>query len=224
MSDLPRREEIEFRRRPVPAALAIRSRQKRGSMNRLISNFVIAGMAAPCLFGCGGQPLGASFSVTGPVHVSKPGVPYLTYTAVTRAGANPEIVYFMIIKPPKSPDGSQQSSNGESSAIGLNGHAKSKITINGKELTVEYRMTVRPDGPLDTESFTVGGKKQSFDKGRVFLVDLSADPIRIDQHDVKLPTTMPDLRNPMASADFAESTLKELEGNPTIDDFTRPLR
>ena len=131
----------------------------------------------------------------------------------------------MIIKPPESQTGGQQqSSNGESSAIGLNGHAKSKITINGKELTVEYKMTVRTDGTLDTESFVVGGKKQSFDKGRVFLVDLSADPIHIEPHDVKLPTTIPDLSNPVASIGLAESTLKELEEDPAIAEFTRPLR
>jgi hypothetical protein len=194
-------------------------------MIRLISYFVITGMTGLCLAGCGRQNVATSFSLSGPNQVSKPGQPFMTYTVVTRPGGNQEFVYFMVIKPPEAPNGvQQQSSSSQSSSIGLNGQAKSTITLNGKELTVEYKMTVRRDGTLETESFSVGGTKQAFDKGRVFLIDLSTEPIRIVPHDVNLPTTILDLFNPTAIETVAERTLKELEQDPAIAEFTRPLR
>jgi hypothetical protein len=52
----------------------------------------------------------------------------------------------------------------------------------------------------------------------------STEPISIVPHDVKLPTTIPDLFNPAAVETVAESTLKELEQDPAIAEFTRPLR
>lgn len=194
-------------------------------MIRRISRFLLAGITVLWLTGCGGQNIPTNFSLSGPNHISKPGQPFVTYTVVTRAGGNREFVYFMVIKPPEPANGMrQQTSSGQSSAIGLNGQAKSTITINGKELAVEYKMTVRSDGTLDTESFVVGGKKQAFEKGRVFLVDLSTEPIGIVQHDAKLPGTIPpDLRNLVAIESLAESTLKELEKDPAIAEFTRPL-
>jgi hypothetical protein len=132
----------------------------------------------------------------------------------------------MIIKPPERRDGgNQHAGTSEASTSGGKGHAKSKTTINGKELTAEYNVTFCPDGELATESFELGGKNQSFDKGRVFLVDLSTDPISILPRDVKLPATLPpDLHNPKAWESLAESTLKELEQNPAIGEFTHALR
>jgi hypothetical protein len=141
------------------------------------------------------------------------------------SGGEAGIRLFYGHQPPQPTNGGpQHSSGGEGSAIGLNGKTKSKITLNGKELTVEYKMTVRPDGTLETESFVVGGKNQSFDKGRIFLVDLSTEPISIVPHDVKLPTTIPDLFNLAAVETVAESALQELEKDPAIAEFTRPLR
>jgi hypothetical protein len=195
------------------------------TMIRLISYFLVTEMTVLCLAGCGRQNVPTSFSLSGPNQISKPGQPFTTYTVVTRQGGNREFVYFMVIKPPEAPNGvRQQTSSSQSSSIGRNGQAKSKINLNGKEVTVEYKMTVRPDGTLETESFAVGGKNQSFDKGRVFLVDLSTEPIRILPHDMTLSTTIPDLLNPTAIETVAESALKELEKDPAIAEFTRPLR
>jgi hypothetical protein len=194
-------------------------------MIRRIPCLLVTGTMMLCLAGCGGQNVPTSFSLSGPNHFSKPGQPFITYTVVTRAGGNREFVYFMVVKPPEPANGMRhQSSSGQSSAIGLNGQAKSEITLNGKKLTVEYTMTVRTDSTLDTESFIVSGKKQAFEKGRIFLVDLSTEPIRIVQHDTKLSDTIPDLRNPAANDSLAVSTLDELEKDPAIAEFTRPLR
>jgi hypothetical protein len=193
-------------------------------MLRRFSYFLFTGTAVLCLAGCGVQNVPTNFSLSGPSQVSKPGQPFMTYTVVTRADGNREFVYFMIIKPPGPANGMrQQTTSSESSAIGLNGQAKSKISLNGKELTIEYKMKVRPDGTLETESFVVGGKNQVFDKGRVFLVDLSTDPMRVEAHVARLSSPIPDLRNPMAADGLAESTLKELEQDPAIAEFTRPL-
>src|SRR5437870_2773058 len=107
-------------------------------MIRRVSRFFLTGMTVLCLAGCGGQNVPTNFSLSGPNHVSKPGQPFITYTVVTRAAGNREFVYFMVIKPPEPANGArQQTSSGQSSWSGLNGHAKSRITINGKELAVE---------------------------------------------------------------------------------------
>jgi len=179
-----------------------------------------------CVAGCGRQSVPTNFSLSGPNQVSKPGLPFMSYTIATRAGGNPEFVYFLIVKPPAPPKGGgqQSSTSSEGSAAGRNGRAKSKFMFNGKEVTTDYKMTAHADGTLESQSFEIGGKKQSFEKGRVFLVDLSTEPISITPHDVALPTTIPDLRNLTASEDLARSTLKELEKDPEIAKFTRSLR
>ena len=183
------------------------------------------GLLGLLLAGCGRDTGPTNFSLSGPNHVSKPGLPFMSYTIATRAGGDPEFVYFLIVKPPAPRPGGQQTSNSsESSAVGRKGHAKSKFMFNGKEVTADYKMTAHADGTLETESFEIGGKKQSFEKGRVFLVDLSTEPITVTPHDAALPTTIPDLRNLTASEDLARSTLKELEKVPEIAKFTRPLR
>jgi hypothetical protein len=150
----------------------------------------------------------------------------MSYTIATRAGGSPEFVYFLIVKlpAPREGGGQQSSSSSEGSAVGRNGRAKSRFMFNGKEVTTEYKMTAHADGTLETESFEIAGKKQSFEKGRVFLVDLSAEPMTITPHDVALPTTIPDFSKPGAAQDLAETTLKELERDPDIAKFTRPLR
>jgi len=177
------------------------------------------------LAGCRGETGPTNFSLSGPNQVSKPGLPFMSYTIVTRAGASPEFIYFLIVKPPASRGGGQQSStSSESSSVGRNGRAKAKFMFNGKEVTTDYKMTAHADGTLESESFEIGGKKQSFEKGRVFLVDLSTDPVTVTPHDAALPTTIPDLRNPTAVQNLAQTTLKELEQDPEIAKFTRPLR
>ena len=194
-------------------------------MNRRMKRFA-AVLAMLCVAGCGRQSVPTNFSLSGPNQVSKPGLPFMSYTIATRAGGNPEFVYFLIVKPPAPPKGGgqQSSTSSEGSAAGRNGRAKSKFMFNGKEVTTDYKMTAHADGTLESQSFEIGGKKQSFEKGRVFLVDLSTEPISITPHDVALPTTIPDLRNLTASEDLARSTLKELEKDPEIAKFTRSLR
>ena len=109
-------------------------------MIRQISYFLVTGMTVLGWSGCSGQNVPTTFSLSGPNQVSKPGLPYMTYTVVTRQGGNREFVCFMIIKPPEPANGiRQQTTNSQSSAIGLNGQAKSKISLNGKELNVEYK-------------------------------------------------------------------------------------
>jgi hypothetical protein len=195
-------------------------------MNRLIWVAAIAGTTLLCLAGCGRESGPTNFSLSGPNQVSKPGLPFMSYTIATRAGGNPEFVYFLIVKPPapRKGGGQQSSNSSEGSAVGRKGRAKSKFMFNGKEVTTDYKMTAHADGTLETESFEIGGKKQTFEKGRVFLVDLSAEPVTITPHDVAFPTTIPDLSKPRAAEGLAETTLKELEKDPDIARFTRPLR
>ena len=198
-------------------------------MIRQIGCCLVMGMSALYLAGCGdqgGPSAPTRFSLSGPHQVSKPGQPSMTYTVVTRPDGNREFIYFMIVKPPEPANGvRQQSTSFETSSNGVNGYAKSTITLNGKQLTVDYKMTVHPDGTLETESFLVDGQIQKFDKGRVFLVDLTAEPIRIVAHDVKLSTTIPDALNKFGAAEkLAQGTLQELEKDPVIAEFTRLLK
>jgi hypothetical protein len=97
--------------------------------------------------------------------------------------------------------------------------AKAKMTINGKELTVDYKMKVRPDNSLESETLEINGKNQALGNGRVFLVDLSSSPVRVVPHEVKLGTPEAGLTNPMAFEKQGEGLLGELQQNPAVAEF-----
>lgn len=193
-------------------------------MIRRILCFLVAGFSLTFSAGCGAN-LGASFSLSGPHVVAKEGKPFMVLTTVENAGGNREFAYFIVIKPPELPGGGrQQSSTGEANAAGRKGFAKLKAKFNGRDLIVEYTRTARADGALESESLKLDGTNPSLDKGRVFLVDLSSEPIGVAQHDLKLPTTIPEIVNPQVAEKLAESTLSELEKDSAIAEFTRRLR
>src|SRR5882724_2832566 len=125
-------------------------------MNRLMAYILVAGLTVQGLSGCGGappMPQGASFSLSGPCIVARPGKPVTLFTTVNRQDGSRDYVYVLVIKPPEPPNGiPQQTSSSESNASGLVGVAKAKATINGRELTVDYKMTVRPDNSLESET------------------------------------------------------------------------
>jgi hypothetical protein len=168
------------------------------------------------------MPPGASFSLAGPCIISKPGSPRLVFTTVNRQDGSRDYVYVLVIKPPEPQNNmAQQTSSSESNASGLVGIAKTKMTINGKALTVDYKMTVRPDNSLESEVLEINGKSQALGSGRVFLVDLSNTPMTVVPHEVKLSTPAAGLTNPMAIEKQAEKTLADLEQDSAVAEFVQ---
>jgi hypothetical protein len=165
------------------------------------------------------------FTISSPNEVRKAGQPLLLHTVATGSGGEREFVYFMVIRPPDPPsNGPQHSSSSQGGFIGRDGHEKFEVMVNGRKLTGEHKVTLRPDWTVETESLVIDGKNRPLGEGRVFLVDLSSDPISIVPRDVKLPTTIPDLADRAAIDTLGENTLKDLEQDPVIAEFIRPLR
>lgn len=195
---------------------------------RLMSYLVVAGITVQGLSGCSGTsapiPQGANFSMSGPSFISKVGTPTTLFASIRRQDGSREFVYFMVIKPPDPSRGTAQASSGESNASGVNGVVKFKMTINGTDLVVDYKMTARPDSSTESESLVVNAQNQPLDKGRVFLVDLSANPISIVPHDVKLPAPTADATNPWIGEEQAQIVLKALEPDPDVAKFIKALR
>src|SRR5687767_3443309 len=84
-------------------------------------------------------------------------------------------------------------SSGRVTSDGATGIAAGTISINGKDLSVEYRATIEAHEGLQRESLAIEGVHQPLEKGRVFLVDLTTYPISVVQHDLKLPRDVPDV-------------------------------
>jgi hypothetical protein len=169
-------------------------------------------------------PQGADFSMAGPSFISKPDTPTTLFASIRRQGGSREFVYFMIIKLPSSAGGMTQNTSGQSHAIGRDGVVKFKLTNNGKELVVDYQTTVRADSSSESETLLVNAKSQPLDKGRVFLVDMSADPLTIVPHDIQLPAPTADATNPMLAEKQAQPVLKLLEQDPAVAEFLQSLR
>jgi hypothetical protein len=78
------------------------------------------------------------------------------------------------------------------------GESKQTLTIDGKTLQVDYRVTLdRATKKLSRETLTINDKPVDIGKGRVFLVDLTTTPPTWKQ----LPATLP--------SEVAESTSKK---------------
>lgn len=199
------------------------SARRAGTLLALISCFLAVGIAVSCLAGCNDQNVGVSLA--GPTYAWLPNRPAVSYTALARNGGDLELVYFLIIKPSADRNGGrQQSINYQASSNRSSGSARSRMTLNGSELSVEYNVTVRRDGSLGTESLLIGGQNQPLEKGRVLLVDLSTAPIAIIPNDVNLTTPVPVSAKTEDMKTFVESALVELERDPAIAEFVRPLK
>lgn len=184
-----------------------------------------------CLVGCskppgktvisGGGAISGDFSISSAnLVVVEPQQPAVAWNMVQPPGEGRRIAYFMILKyPPQG--GSSQGYSGDVSNDGRTGRSAGTITINGKDLSFDYRATIETGKGLKEELLSIKGIDQPLEKGRVFLIDLTADPISVVQHDLKLPKDVPDASSATDAEALAKSTLAELEKSSAVSEFIK---
>lgn len=109
------------------------------------------------------------------------------------------------------PEKSSASSNGKIRLLDFN----EELRID--ELSLAYSYKAKFDQIKDTlisEEMTIHGKRIDLTDGRVFVVDMSSEPVKVQQINVKLPS------NP--NLDFIESTSEyKLNTNRWLEEITR---
>lgn len=88
---------------------------------------------------------------------------------------------------------------------------KHVLTLDGKSLTLVYAAEVSADGTkLTRESLSVNGKAADLSKGRVLLIDLTAEPMHWEAKKVTLPAEVGPAKDAKAAEDVARSVLAEI--------------
>ncbi len=100
-----------------------------------------------------------------------------------------------------------------------------EIEVSGKKLQIVHKADFEPQETPDLkESFEVDGKPIDLSGGRVFLVDLTAEPPGIKQRDVDLPEELPDPTSSVKTVEtLARQTLAAIrEQDKDVDSFLAP--
>src|SRR5262249_29182189 len=98
-----------------------------------------------------------------------------------------QLRYFIVFKHRLAADGAVEFS-GEADAAENLAESKEEVSVDGKTLKIEYRLTLEAKGsPISKETLVLNGKSVDLARGRVLLVDLTAAAIRWEQRKVDLP-------------------------------------
>ena len=100
-----------------------------------------------------------------------------------------------------------------------------EIEVSGNKLQIVHKADFEPQETPDLkESFEVDGKPVDLSGGRVFLVDLTAEPPGVKQRDVDLPEELPDPTSSVKTVEtLARQTLAAIrEQDKDVDSFLAP--
>ena len=89
---------------------------------------------------------------------------------------------------------------------------KHTLTLDGKTLVIGHTVEVSADGKKVTkESIALNGKAMEPGKGRVFLVDLTVSPPKVEQRNkLTLPADVGDLTAEKGASELAQRVLADL--------------
>jgi hypothetical protein len=117
--------------------------------------------------------------------------------------------YFAVIK--HGLNGDTGTSTSEQARVGVgSGESTQVIGIGDRKVTIAYRVKLDGRKTVSKETLTVNGKEVDAAKGRVLVVDLTAQPPTWGQMKVALPAQVPDVSEPKAAAALVKRTLAEL--------------
>jgi hypothetical protein len=152
------------------------------------------------------------------LHEGKPGAAFGTVQGGT---GKRQLAYFLVIKH-RWPGEGKTESNEDVSVEALTGTAKHNLSIDGKALPLVY--TVALDGKTKkpkAETLMIGGKMVDLAKGRVLLVDMTADPPKWEQRKLDLPAEVGDLSTNKAASALAKEALDMLLKDAKVKGFVR---
>lgn len=121
-----------------------------------------------------------------------------------------QVAYFVVLKHRLGP-GSPLELSEEASCDGTTGSGKQAIAIAGNSLLIDYlvRLEEKGKGP-GQETLAVNGKNVDLARGRVLLVDLTANPPRWEQRKVDLPSEVNEVASKKGAEELARKVLGEL--------------
>jgi hypothetical protein len=125
---------------------------------------------------------------SGPSWVVRRNAPGVSVGLMQTPRKERRFAYVLIVKgDEKRKELAQQESNCE--VNGSTAVSKGMIEIANKKATFEYTVKIDPAGKLPpVETFTLNGKAIDVAKGRVLLVDLSAERVSWQQQAIQLPS------------------------------------
>jgi hypothetical protein len=127
--------------------------------------------------------------------------------------------YFAVIKHGLSAETGTSTSEHAKVGIGA-GESTQVVGIDDQKLTITYRVKLDAGKAVSKETVTVNGKELNLAKGRVLVVDLTAEPPQVGQLKVALPAEVPDVSQAKAAAALVRRTLADLaKRNKPIRDF-----
>ncbi len=152
--------------------------------------------------------------------VLREGEPGSAFATVQAGAGKRQLAYFLVLKH-RWPGEGKTESNEDVTAEALTGTAKHALTIDGKALPLVYTITLDAKSKKPkAETFTVGGKAVDLSKGRVLLVDMTADPPKFEQRKLDLPGEVADLSTNKAAAALAKEALDALLKDKKVKEFT----
>jgi hypothetical protein len=117
--------------------------------------------------------------------------------------------YFAVIKHGLNAD--TGTSTSEHARVGVgSGESTQVVGVGDQKLTITYKVKLDARNAVTKETLTVNGKEVDAAKGRVLVVDLTAQPPTWGQMKVALPAEVPDVSQPKAAAALVKRTLAEL--------------
>jgi hypothetical protein len=130
--------------------------------------------------------------------------------------------YFAVIKHGLNADTGTSTSEHARVGIGA-GESTQVVGVGDQKLTITYKVKLDAQNAVTKETLTVNGKEMDAAKGRVLVVDLTAQPPTCGQLKVALPNEVPDVSQPAAAAALVKRTLADLaKRNKPIRDFIEP--
>jgi hypothetical protein len=125
--------------------------------------------------------------------VLREGGPGAAFGTIQAGKAKRQLAYYLVVRH-RYPGEGKTESNEDVTAEGLTGTARHTLTVNGNSLVVSYSIklgegTKKPK----EEKLSLGGKAVDLTRGRVFLVDMTVSPPRVEQRKLDLPAEVGDL-------------------------------
>jgi hypothetical protein len=135
-----------------------------------------------------------------------PGVAFGT----VKAGGNKRQLSYLVIFRHNVGGAGKSEFTEEAMAEESRGESAQAVTIDGQALKVEYAVTLDARKRIDKETLTVNKKPVDTAKGRVFLVDLTANPPKWEQVQAKLPAEVADASGKKAAEALAREVVAAL--------------
>jgi hypothetical protein len=142
--------------------------------------------------------------------VLREGGPGAAFGTIQAGKGKRQLAYYLVVRH-RYPGEGKTESNEDVTAEGLTGTARHTLTVNGNSLVVTYsvKLDEATKNPKE-EKLSLGGKEVGLAGGRVFLVDMTVNPPRVEQRKLVLPAEVGDLSAKRAAGELEKRVTANL--------------